>query len=183
MNTATAAVLTNVVLFQIGWWSCVWSAGVHKPWIGVVVVSLVIGAHLCRASMPMKELQLVLLALGIGLVFDSLLVAQGWVAYSSGTVVPNVAPYWIVALWGLFATLLNVSLRWMRRRWITAALLGALGGPAAYIGGLRLGALHFTNLGAGLAALSLGWAVLTPLLLMLAERYDGQSGLSEAVAT
>jgi hypothetical protein len=34
-----------------------------------------------------------------------------------------------------------------------------------------------------LAALSLGWAVLTPLLLMLAERYDGQSGRLGTVAT
>ena len=69
----------------------------------------------------------------------------------------------------------------MRGRWITAALFGALGGPAAYYGGLRLGALEFGNMEAGLAALAIGWAVLTPLLLALSVRFDGQTGRLETV--
>ena len=71
-----------------------------------------------------------LLSLGLGLVFDSLLVWQGWLQYSSGIMLlQNLAPYWIVALWGLFATLLNVSLRWMRGRWGIAVLFGAARRP------------------------------------------------------
>lgn len=120
-----------------------------------------------------------LLSLGLGLVFDSLLVWQGWLQYSSGIVFSNVAPYWIVALWGLFATLLNISLRWMRGRWFIAAVFGAIGGPAAYYGGLRLGALEFGNMPAGLLALAIGWAVLTPLLLALSSHFDGYAGLLE----
>jgi hypothetical protein len=69
----------------------------------------------------------------------------------------------------------------MRGRWITAAVFGALGGPAAYYGGLRLGALQFGNMGAGLAALAIGWAVLTPLLLALSVRFDGQASRLETV--
>lgn len=175
------AVLSNVLLFQIGWLTCVWSAAGNQPWIGVLVIIAVIVAHLRRAPVPKREFQLVLLVLGIGLVFDSFLVSQGWLTYSSGNLVPNLAPYWIVALWGLFTTLLNVSLRWMRGRWITAALFGALGGPAAYYGGLRLGALEFGNLEAGLTALAVGWAVLMPLLLALSARFDGHPDRLETV--
>ena len=181
MSQRTMNVLSNFLLFQIGWFSCVWSAAADRPWIGVLVTVGVVIVHLFRAPMPKKELQLILLALGIGLLFDSLLVVQGWLKYSSGNVAPNLAPYWIVALWGLFATILNVSLRWMRGRWITAALFGALGGPAAYYGGLRLGALEFGNMEAALAALAIGWAVLTPLLLALSVRFDGQAGRLETV--
>jgi hypothetical protein len=129
--------------------------------------------------MPKAELKLVLLSLGLGLIFDSLLVWQGWLQYSSGMVFSNIAPYWIVALWGLFATLLNISLRWMRGRWIIAVLFGAAGGPAAYYGGLRLGALEFGNMPAGLLALAIGWALLTPLLLELSSRFDGYADLLE----
>lgn len=98
MSQRTMNVLSNFLLFQIGWFSCVWSAAADRPWIGVLVTVGVVIVHLFRAPMPKKELQLILLALGIGLLFDSLLVVQGWLKYSSGNVAPNLAPYWIVAL-------------------------------------------------------------------------------------
>lgn len=175
MTMGTMMVVGNVVLFQIGWFSCVLSAAAHQPCIGLLVTMGIVAIHMLRAPMPMMELKLVFLTLAIGLVFDSFLVWQGWLTYSSGILLPNTAPYWIVAMWGLFATLLNVSLRWMRGRWLTAALLGALGGPTAYYGGLRLGALEFGNMTAGLMALAVGWAVLTPLLLALSIRFDGHA--------
>ena len=179
MKMSSTMIVRNFVLFQIGWFACVWSAAAAQPWIGVLVTMGVVVAHVLRAPLPMAELTLVFLALALGLVFDSLLVWQGWLQYSSGIVFPNVAPYWIVALWGLFATLLNVSLRWMKGRWAIAVVLGAAGGPAAYYGGLRLGALEFGNMPAGLLALAAGWAVLTPLLLALSARFDGYAGLPE----
>ena len=183
MKMSTTMIASNFVLFQIGWFACVLSAAEHWPWFGVLVTTAVVVAHVLRAPMPTAELELVLLSLGLGLVFDSLLVWQGWLQYSSGIVFSNVAPYWIVALWGLFATLLNVSLRWMRGRWFIAVVFGALGGPAAYYGGFRLGALEFGNMPTGLLALAIGWAVLTPLLLALSARFDGYAGLLEKKAS
>ena len=182
MKMSTTMIVSNVVLFQIGWFACVLSAAAHQPWLGILVTTAVVVTHVLRAPMPTAELELVLLSLGLGLVFDSLLVWQGWLQYSSGIVFPNVAPYWIVALWGLFATLLNISLRWMRGRWVLAIVFGAVGGPAAYYGGLRLGALEFGNMPAGLLALAIGWALLTPLLLALSSRFDGYAGLVEKKA-
>ena len=179
MKMSTTMIVTNFVLFQIGWFACVLSAAEHQPWFGVLVTTGVVVVHVLRVPMPKAELELVLLSLGVGLVFDSLLVWQGWLIYSSGILMPNVAPYWIVALWGLFATLLNVSLRWMRGHWVLAIVFGAVGGPAAYYGGLRLGALEFGNMPAGLLALSIGWAVLTPVLLALSSHFDGYAALLE----
>lgn len=179
MRMSTTMILSNFVLFQIGWVACVWSAAENQPWIGVLVTTGVVLTHVLRAPLPKPELKLVFLALALGLIFDSLLVWQGWLQYSSGIVFPNVAPYWIVALWGLFATLLNISLRWMRGRWVLAIVFGAAGGPAAYYGGLRFGALEFGNMPAGLLALAIGWALLTPLLLALSARFDGYAGLLE----
>jgi non-ribosomal peptide synthetase component F len=79
----------------------------------------------------------------------------------------------MVALWAMFATTLNVSLRALRARPWLAAALGAAGGPLAYYAGARLGALQLADFHAGLAAIAVGWAWLTPLLLASARRNDG----------
>jgi hypothetical protein len=49
-----------------------------------------------------------------------------------------------------------------------AAALGAVGGPAAYYGGARLGAAEFLPGAGTLLILSAGWLLLTPLLVGLA---------------
>jgi len=86
------------------------------------------------------------------------------------------APYWIVLLWMLFAATLNLSLAWLKPRPLIAALFGAVGGPAAYVAGAKLGALTLTEPAAALPALAIGWAVLTPALARLAARGDGTDG-------
>ena len=103
MKLSTTTLVSNFLLFQIGWFACVWSAAAHQPWIGLLVTIGVVVVHVLRAPMPQAEFKLVALALATGLVFDSFLVWQGWLQYFSGMVLPNIAPYWIVALWGLFA--------------------------------------------------------------------------------
>jgi hypothetical protein len=108
-----------------------------------------------------------------GAAFETLLVQSGWLRFGSGMLVAGTAPYWMVALWAVFATTLNVSMRWLRERPALAALLGAIGGPAAYWSGARFGAMELAAAGAALAAIAAGWAILTPLLLGAARRLDG----------
>ena len=165
--------LTNFILFQIGWFACVMSGAANRPWIGAIVALIIVSFHLVRAHDREPELKLILIALGIGAMWDSLLVSQDWLKYDSGLILPSMAPYWIILLWGLFATILNVSLRWLRERWVMAALFGAIGGPLAYYGGYKLGALEFGNEKIAIIALAVGWAALTPLLMYVATRFDG----------
>ena len=173
MDKRVVMTVTNLVLFQVGWFACVLSGAAQRPWLGAVIATAIVGVHLLRAHVREAELKLVLSALAIGAIFDSILVWQDWLRYHSGILLPNTAPYWIVLMWALFSTILNVSLRWLRGRWIIAALAGALGGPLAYYGGQQLGALQFGNQSAALVALAVGWAVLTPVLLALSARFDG----------
>ncbi|WP_415767808.1 DUF2878 family protein [Paraburkholderia sp. J69-1] len=65
--------------------------------------------------------------------------------------------------------------RLARRRWL-AALLGAAGGPLSFRAGAALGAVHFAQPMAAFCALALGWSVILPASLWLAERWDGMSG-------
>ncbi len=170
-------VALNIVLFQAGWFACVLSAAHGVPWLGALAAGAVVAWHLARAAEPGPELALVALAGVLGASFETLLVQIGWLRFESGVVIAGTAPYWMVALWAIFATTLNVSLRWLRTRPGVAALLGATGGPVAYYSGARLGALDFAATGAALAAIALGWAALTPLLLRAARRLDGYARL------
>ncbi|WP_454062864.1 DUF2878 domain-containing protein [Candidatus Nitrospira salsa] len=169
--------IINLLLFQVGWFACVLSGATQCPWIGALVAICIVVFHLFRAHTREAELKLVLIAVVIGAVWDSLLVWLNWLQYSSGILIPHTAPYWIVLMWALFATILNVSLRWLRGRWLIAALAGAIGGPLAYYGGFRLGALEFGDQSAALIALAVGWAVITPILIIVSEKFDGYASV------
>jgi hypothetical protein len=173
------ALIANIVIFQIAWFSAVISAGHNVPWIGTTLMLSAVVFHIVRAERPGPELLLVLVCGLIGAVWDSLLVASGWITYPSGSVMPGLAPYWIIAMWMLFATTLNISVGWLKSSRVLAALFGGIGGPLSYYTGSKLGGVIFVDQTAALIALGVGWATLMPILLSLATRYDGVSVRAE----
>jgi hypothetical protein len=166
-------VVINVVLYQLGWFACVLGAAHGLPWIGPLAAAAIIAWHLARAARARPELALVACAVLLGALFDTLLVQSGWVHFSAGALIAGTAPCWMMALWAIFATTLNVSLRSLRAHPVLALILGALGGPLAYFAGARLGAITLVAAGPALSVIALGWAVLTPVLLLAARRFDG----------
>ena len=167
--------LINFMAFQVGWFSSVIGAAKQMPWLGPVVLLFVLAVHLRQARRPQFEVGLIVACGLIGLFFDSLLVAFGWVSYPSGQFSAFLAPYWIVTMWMLFGTTLNLSMGWLKGRPALAAVFGAIGGPASYIAGQKLGGIIFLDYYAALLALAIGWAVFMPILLALSERLDGMS--------
>lgn len=168
----------NFVLFQIGWFACVIGAAKQMPWLGVAVVIAIIIWHLTQAKQAKKELQLLFITLVIGGTFDQIMLNHELISYQAHGWSNSIVPVWILALWAEFVTVLNVSLRWMKElktlvRWLVSVLFGAIGGPLAYIGAEKLGAVTLNNLPISYIALGVGWAILTPLLLKLSEKLDG----------
>jgi hypothetical protein len=166
-------ILINAVAFQLGWFACVLGGANQLPWLGTLVAALIVAWHLSQAPRPGREVSLLAAVGALGALWDSLLVAAGWLEYPSGTLLNNTAPHWIVAMWVLFASTLNVSLRWLRGRWTLATLLGAVAGPLAYYGGAKLGGVVITEPVFAFTALAIGWAVFVPLLIWLSTRFDG----------
>lgn len=167
--------IVNIVIYQLGWFACILGAANEAPLTGVVFVAAAVAYHLYRAEDPRAETWLILVAASTGAVWDSLLVAAGLLVYPSGTLIEGAAPYWIVALWVIFATTFNVSLRWFKQHLWLAALFGAVGGPLAFLAGERLGGVVFTDYPLALTALALGWALLMPAMMLLARRHNGFS--------
>ncbi|MGB5688490.1 MAG: DUF2878 domain-containing protein [Woeseiaceae bacterium] len=168
--------LMNFAVFEIAWLSSVVGAAQQMPWLGPLVGVAALALHLRAARRPFDEILLVLSCGLIGASFDSLLVAAGWVTYEAGMFADYLAPYWIITMWMLFATTLNVSMRWLRGRPKLAALLGLYGGPASYLAGQALGGIVIVNQFAALTMLAIGWAIIMPILMWLSEQLDGMPG-------
>lgn len=163
--------LLNFVLFQAGWFSCVLGAANGLPWLGALVAFVIVTLHIRLADQPFHEFQLLVLAVVLGAVFDSLLVSSGWVRYPSGMFIPGVAPYWILALWALFATTLNLSMGWLKNSLVLASVMGAVFGPLSYLAGQRLGAIELVDVFSSMAMLAIIWAVVMPILIFAASRF------------
>ncbi len=166
-------VIINFVLYEIAWFASVLGAANNLPWLGVHVITVVLIWHFINAQNAGLEVILLMITLLIGGLFDQLLLSTGLISYESHGWSIYLVPAWILTMWAGFVTLLNVSLRWMKKRWISAIIFGAIGGPLAYIGAAKLGAVTINHLPLSYVALSVGWAIITPLLLILSDKFDG----------
>jgi hypothetical protein len=76
-------------------------------------------------------------------------------------------------MWINFALTLRFSMSWLLGRYFLGAAIGALGGPAAYYAGARLGAVEFeTSLTTSLVVVGLVWAAALPILLYWAREEE-----------
>ena len=177
--------LINFIAFEIGWFAAVLGAAHDHVWAGVGIAALVVLLHLLMSHHWLRELKLLLSVMLLGLIWDSALVACHIIEYPTGQLLPMLAPVWIVAVWALFATTLNVSMVFLRGRLWLAVLFGAIGAPLSFLGGLRLQALQFPDTQTALDVLAIGWAAMMPLLIYLSVRFDGVevASASSAVAT
>lgn len=162
----------NFILFQIAWLACVIGAAKGMPLLGVAVTFAVLAWHLHKANNAKPELLLMLAALAIGSCLDQFMLSMQVVAYQEHGWSASLVPVWIMALWLAFATTLNVSLAWMQGHYFICMLFGAAGGPLAYLGAEKIGAVSLHG-NATYIALSISWAGVTPLLVYLAAHLNG----------
>lgn len=168
-----AVQLANFVVFQAAWFAAVLGAAHRIPLWGTACVVAAIAWHLGVSERPAQEARLVAAVCLIGFVVETATARQGHVSYPSGQPDPQLAPYWMVALWGLLAIALNVTMRWLKRRPGLAAVLGAIAGPASFASGVRLGGATFVDAAPALVTMACSWAVLMPTLMWLSNRFDG----------
>ena len=166
--------LLNFVAFQCCWFTNVINAANGVPWLGPLVTVLWLTGHLASlrgATAPggtAAEVRVLLAAIAIGWTADSMLTLAGLISFAENAQLGGPSPLWTVALWACFAATLRHSLGWLRARWLLAAVLGAVGGPLAYLGGESLGAISLVG-DFSVAAVSVQYAIATPVLLAIAH--------------
>jgi|AntRauTorckE6833_2_1112554.scaffolds.fasta_scaffold03058_3 hypothetical protein len=167
----------NVVLYQIGWFSCILGAALGFPLCGAFVSLTLVVLHLLLTDARKVEVRLLFAACVLGIVVDSLQQAAGLFTFKTDPSWPLWLPLWVFVIWIQFATLLRFALHWLSERYLLGALFGAIGGPLAYWSGIRLGAATFGgNPQLTLLVLALVWALVTPLLLWARHKLAGSEG-------
>ena len=96
---------------------------------------------------------------------------EGLLAFPPQAVLGWPSTAWMVALWVLQAAILGGVMSWMRGRFLLASVVGAIGGPLAYLAGERMGAAVLgPSQAVALAAIGVEWAFAMPLLLWMETR-------------
>lgn len=168
--SAAASKLCNLLLYQLGWFSCVLGAAWGHPLGGAGLALLPLLIHLWLVEDRRREVRLLLVAALGGVMFDGGQQELGLLHFKPDALGLTL-PLWVPLIWAQFATLFRFSLAWLSGRYLLGALLGALGGPLAYAAGVRLGAAGF-GVSPPLSLLALGvvWALVVPLFAWLSSR-------------
>ncbi|MDM3869964.1 DUF2878 domain-containing protein [Porticoccus sp. W117] len=163
--------MINFIAFQIVWFSCVLGASWGNTWLPVLATLVFVLLHFSISPVRRADAQLLALAIPIGIFLATLWSLLGILQYSNQPLFP-VAPLWIVCLWVAFALTLNHSLSWMQRNLYLAGLLAAVGSPLSYYGAQKLGAVVWLDSTGVIAATSLSWLLVVPLLLRKAAKWS-----------
>lgn len=172
----------NLALFKAGWLAVVLLAAANMPVAGALAALAVVVVHLLRSPDLRAELILIVVSALVGFAWESFLVLTDVLQYGTSSLVPGAAPFWIVAMWMLFATTLNVGMRWLRKSTTIAVVAGLVGGPMAFIAGQSAGAVTLTEPVYSVIIIALGWALLLPALVTIASRFDGHGSSLPAAA-
>jgi hypothetical protein len=166
MNKAIIKVAAN----QAAWFASAYGAFNSRPGIGIATcaASLLLGLSISENRAGLVVLALALGVYGFGA--EELLLSNGLVSYSSPGPFSGIAPFWIVALWMVFAIVVN-PLRWLRRHLILTSCLGATLAPLSYVAADRLGALRLSApLWVVLFAIAAIWSAAMPGAIALDAR-------------
>ncbi|MCK9505271.1 MAG: DUF2878 domain-containing protein [Porticoccaceae bacterium] len=166
--------LWNFIQFQICWFALVLSVANATPWLGIAIAGALLALHCWRFAMP-GEWQLLAVVGLLGWLWESLLQTTGLMNYAGEKYWAPLAPLWLAMLWINFAATLNHSMAWLKGQWFYALLLGASGAPLAFWAGVKLGAASFGEELLALVVISLGWALLLPLIVHWAAIINGDN--------
>ena len=166
----TLSVVINALGFQAAWWACIVGAGHGFDREAIVFCVILAVLHLRISQHRWPECQLGLFAVLLGVVVDSLLQALSVIRFAGAALEP-LSPFWLWALWGIFALTLNSSLAFLKRQsLIVSAALGWVFGPVTYYAGSTLGAAELDVTPVRILALGTAWAIAMPLLVVIAQR-------------
>lgn len=174
----------NLVVFNLFWFACILGAGNGMPWIGVVAVTLSAAGHLIYAKLIQPLLILYVATFFIGFAADTIVLTTGAISFPAHAQLGLPVPIWMTFMWLNFATSLNLSMSWIRGRYLIAALFGFFGGPGAYYTGMKLDAINLgDDLWRSLLIIGIQWAVAMPVLALIALRLTSSPSSDSSAPT
>ena len=137
----------NLISVNIGWLACILGAARGHYWLGLVVVPILFVIHI-TVIQRRKILEIFIVAMtttAIGFLIDTTLIVVGAVDPNRWLMPAPFTTIWDLMIWANFSLTLDASLRFLQKRPLVAAFLGAICAPGTYYAGDGLGALNFSE--------------------------------------
>lgn len=173
----------NWFWFYFGYVAALSGSSMEYPGLGPLLIVGWLAGHLVNARYPWAETKVLLLSSLLGYLCDGLITLLGVLRFHEPPVWGWPIPLWMVMMWPNFAATLNSSLKWLRGRYRSGAILGMIAGPFSYYGGVKWGAVEFGwSLSSALAVIALEWTFAMPMLLWLSSKLVPGEGVKASEA-
>ena len=155
---------TNVAInyfgFSIVWICCVYSGAQGVTALALIPTLIFLYLHFMIVTDHLKEeIQLILIAILMGLIVDSSFSFFGIVSYNGNiSSIPHLAPIWILCMWAGFSAQINHAMNRLRDRYLLVGFYGLLA-PLAYMGGEKINAASIADGDINYAIISISWAI------------------------
>ncbi|MBN2588673.1 MAG: DUF2878 domain-containing protein [Sedimentisphaerales bacterium] len=161
----------NIISVELGWLACIIGAARGYPWLGLLVVPILFVIHIMfiERRNTRKIFIIALASIVIGFFMDTTLIILGIIEPYRWIMPAPFTTIWDIMIWINFSLALDTSLRFLQKRPLTAAFLGAIFAPGTYYAGDRLGALNFSEpVFSGLLWIGVFWFFAMPGLSLIA---------------
>ena len=155
---------TNVAInyfgFSIVWICCVYSGAQGVTALALIPTLIFLYLHFMIVADHLKEeVQLILIAILMGVIVDSSFSFFGVVSYNGNiSSIPHLAPIWILCMWAGFSAQINHAMNRLRGRYLLVGFYGLLA-PLAYMGGEKINAASIADGDINYAIISISWAI------------------------
>ncbi|WP_194755549.1 DUF2878 domain-containing protein [Aliidiomarina indica] len=141
------------VVFDFVWLSAVWG---RESWLWLT--ALLIGLMFASAPKVLWQQRRAFFAiLVVGLAIEWATVIAGVIQFTGTSGIPA----WLYMLWIGFTGMALVVFDWLHRRYLLAAIAGAIFGPVTYLAGARFGAAELLLVTPAIIAVyAIAWALL-----------------------
>ena len=165
---------TNVAInyfgFSIVWLCCVYSGAQGITALALLPTLVFLYLHFMIVTDHLKEeIQLILIAVLMGIVVDSSFSFFGVVSYNGNIAsIPHLAPIWILCMWAGFSAQINHAMNRLRGKYLLIGFYGLLA-PLAYMGGEKINAATISDGDINYVIISISWAVSLIVLFKISE--------------
>jgi len=162
----------DLIGFKICWVMCAFSTKWGLPYLGPIISLMFILVHLMIVKFKLRDIKIISLAVMLGLIIDSVFFQFDLITYEGGILSEfEIAPFWILSMWGGFAVTLLYTLNTIKKRYAISALIGVIGGPLSYNAGVQIGSITI-NVSIAYVALAISWGLIIPLLFYIINQLD-----------
>lgn len=168
--------LTNVILLNVLWFTCVLGAANDLLWPGFVVLAGLIGINIYNKWLNKIDLKIVLFSIVFGMIVDGILHAKGIVNYELKIVdIAFLPPMWIMILWVGFGATVRTGMQWLLSHPKVGAMFMLIGAPLSYVSAAKLGAAQIPVLWHAMTFIGISWLVYFIIIVWFTKHHRESS--------